>query len=35
MAIRNQFDKIAPSSAQVSRTNVKASQNNFEKYVYN
>jgi hypothetical protein len=33
MVIRNQFDKIASSYAQVSRTNIKASQDDFEKYV--
>jgi hypothetical protein len=34
MVIRNQSDKIASNYAQVSRTNIKASQNDFEKYVY-
>ena len=34
MVIRNQSDKIASGYAQVSRANIKASQNDFEKYVY-
>jgi hypothetical protein len=34
MVIRNQSDKIASGYAQVSRANIKASQNDFEKYIY-